>query len=208
MDQHTSEICSPLHNVICKVDDPFLEHYFPPNHFNCRTDVLQLRDAEPTPQKELPFIDIPPAFLNNVGETLEIFTEENAYIQNTPKEVLKEADKLYLKENRQEAMEYADKHLIGKEIVMSNGLNVKINRNGFKHFLQQVHKDYLEKNALTYIMENVLINSVYIKSADDQKGRNQFKYHYYKYSNNMFVVIRELLSNKEVQFYSIVDKLK
>lgn len=90
-DNRTSEICSPLHNIICKVDDPFLAHYFPPNHFNCRTDVIKLRDAEPTPQKELPYIDIPKAFLNNVGETGEIFTEENSYIKNTPKEVLNKA---------------------------------------------------------------------------------------------------------------------
>lgn len=86
-DNRTSEICSPLHNIICKVDDPFLTHYFPPNHFNCRTDVIKLRNAEPTPQKELPYIDIPKAFLNNVGETGEIFTEENSYIKNTPKKL-------------------------------------------------------------------------------------------------------------------------
>lgn len=91
-DKRTSEICSPLHNVICKVDDPFLQWYFPPNHFNCRTTVIKLRNAEPTPQKALPYIDIPKAFLNNVGETGEIFTKENSYIKNTPKEVLNKAN--------------------------------------------------------------------------------------------------------------------
>lgn len=91
-DKRTSEICSPLHNVICKVDDPFLQWYFPPNHFNCRTTVIKLRNAEPTPQKALPYIDIPKAFLNNVGETGEIFTKENSYFKNTPKKILSDLD--------------------------------------------------------------------------------------------------------------------
>ncbi|WPC10884.1 minor capsid protein [Riemerella anatipestifer] len=85
MDDHTSEICSPLHGIVVSVDDPFLQQYFPPNHFNCRTDVIKLRNAEPTPQRLLPYIDIPKAFLNNVGATGEIFTEQNRYIANTPK---------------------------------------------------------------------------------------------------------------------------
>lgn len=92
MDGHTSEICTPLSDIIVEVDDPFLQHYFPPNHFNCRTDVIKLRNAEPTPQKLLPYIDIPKAFLNNVGATGEIFTEENSYIANTPKLLTKELE--------------------------------------------------------------------------------------------------------------------
>ncbi|MGV4494856.1 hypothetical protein ACQ1PW_08585, partial [Ornithobacterium rhinotracheale] len=89
---HTSEICTPLSNVIVQVDDPFLQHYFPPNHFNCRTDVIKLRNATPTPQHLLPYIDIPSAFLNNVGATGEIFTEENSYIENTPKLLTRELE--------------------------------------------------------------------------------------------------------------------
>lgn len=107
-DNRTSEICSPLHNIICKVDDPFLTHYFPPNHFNCRTDVIKLREAEPTPQKELPYIDIPKAFLNNVGETGEIFTKDNPYIKNTPKKL--SSDLEYYKDGNIWVSSRAKKH--------------------------------------------------------------------------------------------------
>lgn len=48
----------------------------------------------------------------------------------------------------------------------------------------------------------------YVRSANNQKGRMLFKYHYYKYSSNIFIVIRKLLSNKKYQFYSVVDKIK
>ncbi|AQX50628.1 hypothetical protein CMU11_12705 [Elizabethkingia anophelis] len=86
MDDHTSEICSPLHNVIMSVDDKRLIYFFPPNHFNCRTTIRKLRTGIPTEDVELP--EIPEAFQNNVAVSGEIFTDKNAYIENTPKKVL------------------------------------------------------------------------------------------------------------------------
>ncbi|WP_407483705.1 phage minor head protein [Elizabethkingia anophelis] len=90
MDDHTSEICSPLHNVIMSVDDKRLIFFFPPNHFNCRTTLRKLRNGIPTPDVELP--EIPEAFKNNVALSGEIFTDKNAYIENTPKKVLSMSD--------------------------------------------------------------------------------------------------------------------
>lgn len=86
MDGHTSEVCKPLDRVIVSVDDPMLGHYFPPNHFNCRTTVRQLRKGTPTENYAVP--DIPEAFKNNVGMTGKIFTPKNKYVANTPKPVL------------------------------------------------------------------------------------------------------------------------
>ncbi|WP_312207707.1 minor capsid protein [Empedobacter sp.] len=42
-DDHTSDICSPLHGLIFSVDDPVLAYYFPPNHLGCRTTLKRLR---------------------------------------------------------------------------------------------------------------------------------------------------------------------
>ncbi len=95
MDGHTSEICSPLHNVIVKVDDPKLAYYFPPNHFNCRTTVKKLRSGRVTQEISWPII--PEAFQNNPGETGLIFTDKNAYIENTPEKLLSDVD--YYKED-------------------------------------------------------------------------------------------------------------
>jgi len=85
-DGRTSDICSPLDGVIVSVDDPMLAYFFPPNHFNCRTTVKRLRRGTITDKYELP--DIPEAFRNNVGATGKVFTDDNAYIKNTPDEVL------------------------------------------------------------------------------------------------------------------------
>ena len=113
MDGHTSEICSPLHDLIFEVDDPVLAYYFPPNHFNCRTTAIKLRDGKPSKNFTLP--KIPEDFQNNVGmcpdgykQLLalgdenppkrkacgEIFTEKNAYISNTPEEELAKAEEI------------------------------------------------------------------------------------------------------------------
>src|SRR5690606_37017618 len=89
----TSDICEPLADLIFEVDDPILMYYFPPNHFNCRTTVKKLRYGVPSVKFELP--DIPEAFKNNVGASGEIFTKDNAYISNTPDEVLKIADRFH-----------------------------------------------------------------------------------------------------------------
>lgn len=59
-DGHTSEICSPLHNLIFSVDDPILAYYFPPNHLNCRTIVKSLRYGVPSKNYTLP--EIPEEF--------------------------------------------------------------------------------------------------------------------------------------------------
>lgn len=89
-DGRTSDICEPLADVIFRVDDPVLMYYFPPNHFNCRTTVKKLRYGVPTDKYELP--EIPEAFQNNVGATGEVFTKDNAYIANTPTNLLSDLD--------------------------------------------------------------------------------------------------------------------
>lgn len=91
-DDRKSEICSPLHNLIFEVEDPVLAHYFPPNHFNCRTTAKKLRTGQPSDNFTLP--RIPEAFQNNVGITGKIFTDKNKYIENTPDDVLNTADEL------------------------------------------------------------------------------------------------------------------
>ncbi len=92
-DGRTSDTCAPLADVIFRVDDPALMYYWPPNHFNCRTTIKKLRYGVPTDKYELP--EIPEEFRNNVGMSGEIFTKENSYIANTPKDILYLAQEFY-----------------------------------------------------------------------------------------------------------------
>lgn len=141
MDKRTSEICKPLSGVIVSVDDPFLQHYFPPNHFNCRTDVIKLRNAEPTPQHLLPYIDIPKAFLNNVGATGEIFTQENRYIANTPK-------------------------LLTRDLEYTNVDGVEVSTLAKKHTTSEIERPRVEREY-----QNRLIVAKSLKNYLDEKVR-------------------------------------
>lgn len=79
MDKNTTEICNPLHNVVVPLDHPLLKTHFPPNHFNCRTDVLGTSE-KPTPNSKITIPDIPENFRNNIGITGKIFSENSSYL--------------------------------------------------------------------------------------------------------------------------------
>ncbi len=142
-DGRTSEICQPLAGVVVSVDDPMLAYYFPPNHFNCRTTVVKLRKGPETKEYTPP--EIPEAFQNNVGDTGEIFTKDNEYIKNTPKDVLDYGRQYYFEQRREDRY---------KEIVFTSqkvGQGVfGIFKNG-KQFKSEFEKN---KKALRILAQN------------------------------------------------------
>lgn len=149
VDGHTSEICKPLHGVVVSVDDPMLKYYFPPNHFNCRTTVRQLRKGVPTESYAVP--DIPDAFKNNPGITGKVFTQKNSYIANTPNDVLVLAPSLYKENERSKRYEGIDfeAHKVGKgvvEIYKHETLKDKQRKQRGNEFAKN-------KNALTILAE-------------------------------------------------------
>ncbi len=231
-DGRTSDICSPLDKLIFEVDSPVLAYYFPPNHFNCRTRVRKLRNGVPSKNYTLP--DIPTEFKNNAGmcppaykkllsndkdkkpirkECGEIFTEENRYIKNTPKEVLDEAKRLYLKETlkdqRKEIKEWAKQNLVGKTITHPNiDGEIHFTTTGIKEALNQPHKHILEKNEAIKDIVNLIKKSVFIRSDKDSKGRD-ILYHYFATTINSeisFITIKKEANRNS--FYTITDSIK
>lgn len=92
-DERTTAICLDLHEVIRPVDDPFWLQYYPPNHYNCRSTVRQLRKGDITPTSEIIYPVIPDIFKVNLGERGLAFPEDHAYFTDTPPEVLSAARK-------------------------------------------------------------------------------------------------------------------
>ncbi|GIJ93825.1 hypothetical protein [Capnocytophaga stomatis] len=138
-----------MDKVVVSVDDPMLKHYFPPNHFNCRTTVRQLRKGVPTESYAVP--DIPDAFKNNPGITGKVFTQKNSYIVNTPSDVLVLAPSLYKENERNKRYEGIDfeAHKIGKgvvEIYKHETLKDKQRKQRGNEFAKN-------KNALTILAE-------------------------------------------------------
>lgn len=87
LDGGTSDICRPLAGVIVPVGDAMLNTFYPPNHFNCRTTIRQLRTGMPSTNYSLP--DIPTMFQTNVGKTGMAFPEGHPYFTGAPAEVYK-----------------------------------------------------------------------------------------------------------------------
>lgn len=144
LDGHTSEICSPLHDLIFAVDDPVLAYYFPPNHFNCRTTAIKLRNGIPSINYNLP--EIPEAFRNNVGATGEIFTDKNAYIENTPEEVSVDFEKFQRREKDKELKEWAKLNIPDGGLQQNNFIvSRKTAKDIYSHFtnldLKEIVKD-------------------------------------------------------------------
>ena len=148
-DDHTSEICSPLHNLIFEVDDPVLAYYFPPNHFNCRTTAIKLRNGVPSTNYNLP--EIPEAFQNNVGATGEIFTEKNAYIENTPENVLQFSDTL--------ADRFAKFQKLSAD---KNYYDVEFGENGG---LKAIHRDHNQNKKV--IVPEKEVQNIFFKNGDE-----------------------------------------
>lgn len=183
-DGRTSDTCESLADVIFSVDDPSLMYYWPPNHFNCRTTIKKLRYGVPTAKYDLP--DIPEEFRNNVGVTGQVFTPENSYISNTPKEVLLKGREQYevsKKENRYEnipfeVQSYDNEGVLeiftkGKQFKHEAIKNIKaleiLCNKGKKYRLLPVINDGLTNPDALNLQTNQLVD---IKVADGTNGKN------------------------------------
>lgn len=98
-DERVRESHRGLNNVVKKVDDPFWNTYYPPNGWGCRCEVIQIMQAEETPEFDAP--DLPPMFKGNVGKDGVIFPDTHPYYdvnKATKKAIEKKAKSLIPKE--------------------------------------------------------------------------------------------------------------
>lgn len=86
-DDHTTALCNSLNGVIKHVDDPFWTKFYPPNHYNCRSTVRQLRNAPETEDKDIKEPNIPEMFKVNFVAQGQLFPPNHKYYGNTPNEV-------------------------------------------------------------------------------------------------------------------------
>lgn len=106
IDDRTSTICRPLNKVVRPVDDPFWDKYYPPNHFNCRSTVRQLRTGTVTPVDEIQYPEkVPDMFKFNVGKKAIAFPDGLSYYDNVPPHLINNAT-LYMPQDEQYIIKY------------------------------------------------------------------------------------------------------
>jgi len=99
-DAQTTEICEPLDGITLPINDPFWDEFYPPNHWNCRSTVLQLDEGEVSSKlevnkaKEHADEDMQDVFKMNVGKDEFVFSPEHPYFTNVPR-----GDREFAKEN-------------------------------------------------------------------------------------------------------------
>ncbi|MGZ3753594.1 MAG: minor capsid protein [Mucilaginibacter sp.] len=106
IDERTSAICRPLDKVTLPVDDPFWRVYYPPNHFNCRSTVRQLRTGEVTDKADIKYPEnVPDNFKFNVGIEGRAFPTDGDYYDDLPAHLVNNAT-LYMPEDEQYIIKY------------------------------------------------------------------------------------------------------
>lgn len=95
MDMRTSELCSSLNGVIKPVKDAFWNVYYPPNHFNCRSDVRQHPGGRTmTPNDQIVKPDIPKMFQANLAQSGNVFPPKHPYYTDLPPDIKTAGERL------------------------------------------------------------------------------------------------------------------
>lgn len=113
-DDRVREDHAVLHNTTLPPSDPFWDKYFPPNGWNCRCTVVQVRKEKyPVSDPALAMLrgdnctdgEKKKIFRYNPGKSLELFPPKHPYYK-APKDAKKEIDKLAVIEGRKNALEF------------------------------------------------------------------------------------------------------
>lgn len=74
VDDRTTELCLDLDGMRRKKDDPVWRRYTPPNHYNCRSQIIEIFvDDEEAKSTRVPRVELPESgFQDNVGQVFRV----------------------------------------------------------------------------------------------------------------------------------------
>lgn len=222
MDSRTRDQHAALNGKVFKAED---HQFYPPLGFRCRCtaipltqeeakgliqqdpsitktpDASTLQNAEFAGNKQLNFIK----WLKNEYPILE--EPSKIFIEKAIQELTSSANK-NIAEHRKQIREYAKNTIVGKSFTTTDGKTISLSNKDIKDVLNQPHDNIFEKNNLLTKLDNVFKNAVFIKSAPELKGRNQYKkWFYYKYKEKFYLNIVEN-GQGNFRIHSISDHLK
>lgn len=110
-----------LDGVTREVDDKFWDHYYPPNGWSCRCDVIQVVGGRRTDKIQIPDDeDVPQIFRTNLAKEGIVFPKDHPYYVGIPESILKQADVLLPPANRWKTVEKFDNGGIVRENELVN----------------------------------------------------------------------------------------
>jgi len=86
-DNHISNTCLNLANQVHHVDSPFWRKWYPPNHYNCRSSVKQLRQLPKEDNPTYTEPNVPEIFKTNLADAGLIIPDGHNYYKNLSVEV-------------------------------------------------------------------------------------------------------------------------
>lgn len=87
-DNHISQTCFNLANQVHHVDSPFWQKWYPPNHYNCRSSVKQLREMPKTDNPVFEEPKVPEEFKQPMAMILMIMPKTHRYYSGVDLDVL------------------------------------------------------------------------------------------------------------------------
>jgi SPP1 gp7 family putative phage head morphogenesis protein len=194
-DAQTTEICQPLDGITLPVGDPFWDEFYPPNHWNCRSTVLQLDEgdisskAQVDKAKEHAEEDMQDVFRMNVGKDEIVFSPDHPYfkVPKEDKELAKRNFDLPMPEDLQNRFIPATsikeaKKLIVDTISENAGFNVKAIKMSSQLSLDQVNERYktlkglFEEYKTSEVPNRDRAINVTFKSGQSYYGKISFAY--------------------------------
>lgn len=217
-DGRVREAHRELEGTILPVDAPFWKLYYPPNGWNCRCFV-RWRPGTTDTVNPTSLPDVNEMFLNNVGLTSQVFTDDHPFIREIgalqADKIRAIAQKATMQFERDFIGDLLRENLKDKTTPVTLGersVNVQYSAKRIKHGVSQPHINIFEKNRAMLNIENLLKESTYVQTVPNVKqAKRQVKqYHYLLIEiaeQPSYIVLEELLDGN-IYFYSIVDSTK
>ncbi len=114
-------------------------------------------------------------------------------------------------EQRKYWNKWAKSTLIGQVVFRPDLGEIKFTSTGIREVLNQPHDDLALKYSVFKDLINILKTATYLRSAEDEKGNVNIKFHYLETEvggKKSYIVLKETKHNNTIALYSIVMRTK
>jgi SPP1 gp7 family putative phage head morphogenesis protein len=212
-DEKVSDEHRALNDIVAAIDSAFWKTHMPPLRFRCRCYPKQTAEGV---SPEIPKIEVPEEFQNNVGETKEVFKETGkkphpyfAVSKRNP-DVQKNIQTYLVQKSRNDLRKWANTALKNKKIRNKDlDREITLTNSEVKSITGKPHENQLDRNDLLYTVAESFEGAELVKTVPENKGRYQYvKWLYFKAASGNFYFNVVQLRDGSYKLHAISDKIK